>query len=54
MENEKNKKLWGGRFTGNASRLLWKYNASINLDKRLWEEGKARFIQTSEKNILKT
>ena len=30
---EKHEKLWGGRFTSEASALLWKYNASIGLDK---------------------
>ena len=30
---EKHEKLWGGRFTSEASALLWKYNASIELDK---------------------
>ena len=30
---EKHDKLWGGRFTSEASALLWKYNASIGLDK---------------------
>ena len=39
-QNRKNSKLWGGRFTGEASKLLWKYNASIDLDKRLWQEGR--------------
>ncbi|MCR4902888.1 MAG: argininosuccinate lyase [Butyrivibrio sp.] len=27
--------LWGGRFEGNISELAWKFNASINFDKRL-------------------
>jgi len=31
-------KLWGGRFTKASSEILWKYNASIELDKRLWKE----------------
>ncbi|CAG5097518.1 Oidioi.mRNA.OKI2018_I69.XSR.g15113.t1.cds [Oikopleura dioica] len=38
MSEEKEKILWGGRFEKSPDELLWKYNASINLCKKLWKE----------------
>src|SRR3954467_2040622 len=31
-------KTWGGRFSGRASELMTRINASIGFDKRLWRE----------------
>lgn len=31
-------KLWGGRFSGDTDPVMEKFNASINIDKRMWEE----------------
>eukprot|EP00924_Labyrinthula_sp_SR-Ha-C_P016579 maker-scaffold_6-snap-gene-8.5-mRNA-1 protein AED:0.03 eAED:0.03 QI:85/0.83/0.85/1/0.83/0.71/7/247/509 len=31
-------KLWGGRFSGGVDPLMEKFNASINVDKRMWRE----------------
>jgi argininosuccinate lyase len=31
-------KLWGGRFDGATDPLMHKYNASIDVDRRLWQE----------------
>ncbi len=31
-------KLWGGRFTKNASRIMEEFNDSLPFDKRLWKE----------------
>ena len=30
--------LWGGRFTKETDRLVYDFNASINFDKRLFEQ----------------
>ncbi|KAM7312209.1 argininosuccinate lyase isoform X1 [Ixodes scapularis] len=35
MESEK---LWGGRFTGDTSEVMAKFNNSIEFDQRLWKE----------------
>ena len=32
------KTLWGGRFTKSPNEILWRYNASITLCKRLWRQ----------------
>lgn len=38
MSGETSEKLWGGRFSEKTDTLLEKLNASINYDKRLWQE----------------
>ncbi len=38
MKNKDSKKLWGGRFSKNADTLMERFNASIQIDKRLWKE----------------
>ncbi|XP_066926755.1 argininosuccinate lyase-like [Clytia hemisphaerica] len=35
---EESKKLWGGRFSGKTDPVMEEFNASINIDKRMWEE----------------
>lgn len=35
--NKKNEKLWGGRFSRKTDELVEKFNASIDVDKRLYE-----------------
>ena len=32
------KKLWGGRFTGQTDPLMEKFNESLPFDKRMWAE----------------
>ncbi len=63
-ESKKNKKLWGGRFTQSTDALVEKFNASIDVDKRLYDsdiEGsiahlkmmaKESIIQQEEADIL--
>ncbi|KAJ9584127.1 hypothetical protein L9F63_021536, partial [Diploptera punctata] len=38
MSDKRKEKLWGGRFNEKTDPLLEKLNASINYDKRMWEE----------------
>lgn len=35
---ESSGKLWGGRFSGETDPVMEKFNSSINVDKRMWEE----------------
>ena len=37
-EKPPSQKTWGGRFSGQASDLMQRFNASISFDKRLWRE----------------
>ena len=37
-EKPPSQKTWGGRFSGQASDLMQRINASISFDKRLWRE----------------
>ena len=32
------KKLWGGRFTGDTDPLMVQFNESLPIDKRMWKE----------------
>src|SRR4051812_45351518 len=49
-------KTWGGRFSGRASELMTRINASIGFDKRLWREdiaaSKAHAAMLREQGIL--
>ena len=57
-------KLWGGRFSGDTDPVMEKFNASINIDKRMWEEDiwgsqvyaagleKIGILTTDEKNSI--
>ena len=49
--------LWGGRFTKETDRLVYDFNASINFDKRLFEqdiEGSIAHVVMLEKQWILT
>ena len=49
--------LWGGRFTKETDRLVYDFNASINFDKRLFEqdiEGSIAHVVMLEKQGILT
>ena len=49
--------LWGGRFTKETDKLVYDFNASINFDKRLFEqdiEGSIAHVVMLEKPVSYT
>ncbi len=55
-EKPPSQKTWGGRFSGQASDLMQRINASISFDKRLWREdiagSKAHAAMLSDQGII--
>ena len=55
-EKPSSQKTWGGRFSGQASDLMQRINASISFDKRLWREdiagSKAHAAMLRDQGIL--
>jgi argininosuccinate lyase len=55
-EKPPSQKTWGGRFSGQASDLMQRINASISFDKRLWREdiagSKAHAAMLSDQRII--
>ena len=55
-EKPPSQKTWGGRFSGQASDLMQRINASISFDKRLWREdiagSKAHAAMLSNQRII--
>lgn len=47
-----NEKLWGGRFSQKTDELVEKFNASIDVDKRLYESDIEGSIAQDRKSVV--